>query len=24
MTLLYEFRELMDRMEEIWKGYLTK
>jgi hypothetical protein len=24
MTLLYEFRELMDRMEEIWKGYLKK
>ena len=24
MTLLYEFRELINRMEEIWKGYLTK
>ena len=24
MTLLYEFRELIDRIEEIWKGYLTK
>ena len=24
MILLYEFRELMDRMEEIWKDYLTK
>ncbi len=24
MTLLYEFRELIDRMEEIWKGYLVK
>jgi len=24
MTLLYEFRELIDRVEEIWKDYLTK
>ncbi|NWG03415.1 MAG: hypothetical protein HXY44_11235 [Syntrophaceae bacterium] len=24
MTLLYEFRELMDRIDEIWKDYLTK
>jgi hypothetical protein len=24
MTLLYEFRELTDRFEEIWKEYLTK
>jgi hypothetical protein len=24
MTLLYEFRDLMDRIEEIWKDYLTK
>ncbi len=24
MTLLYEFRELADRFEEIWKEYLTK
>jgi hypothetical protein len=24
MTLLYEFRELIDRIEEIWKDYLTK
>ncbi len=24
MTLLYEFRELIDKIEEIWKGYLTK
>jgi hypothetical protein len=24
MTLLYEFRELIDRIEEIWKGYLIK
>jgi hypothetical protein len=24
MTLLYEFRELISRIEEIWKGYLTK
>jgi hypothetical protein len=23
ITLLYEFRELIDRIEEIWKGYLT-
>ena len=23
MTLLYEFRELIDRIEEIWKDYLT-
>ena len=23
MTLLYEFRELIDQIEEIWKGYLT-
>ncbi len=23
MTLLYEFRELIDRIEEIWEGYLT-
>jgi hypothetical protein len=23
MTLLYEFREVIDRMEEIWKDYLT-
>jgi len=23
MTLLYEFRELIDRIEEIWKEYLT-
>lgn len=24
MTLLYEFRELIDRIEEIWKEYLTQ
>ncbi len=24
MTLLYEFRELIERIEEIWKDYLTK
>jgi hypothetical protein len=24
MTLLYEFRELIDRVEEIWKEYLSK
>jgi len=24
MTLLYEFRELVERIEEIWKDYLTK
>jgi hypothetical protein len=24
MTLLYEFRELVGRIEEIWKDYLTK
>ncbi len=24
MTLLYEFRELTDRFEEVWKEYLTK
>ncbi len=24
MTLLYEFKELTDRFEEIWKEYLTK
>jgi hypothetical protein len=24
MTLLYEFREVIDRIEEIWKDYLTK
>ena len=24
MTLLYEFRELIERVEEIWKDYLTK
>jgi hypothetical protein len=24
MTLLYEFREVMDQIEEIWKDYLTK
>ena len=24
MTLLYEFRELIDRIEEIWKDYLVK
>jgi hypothetical protein len=24
MTFLYEFRELMERVEEIWKDYLTK
>jgi hypothetical protein len=24
MTLLYEFRELMDRVEEIWKDYLMQ
>ena len=24
MTLLYEFRELIDRVEEIWKEYLTQ
>mgnify|MGYP006269140585 CR=1 FL=1 len=24
MILLYEFRELIDRIEEIWKDYLTK
>ena len=24
MTLLYEFRDLITRMEEIWKDYLTK
>ena len=24
MTLLYEFRELIGRIEEIWKDYLTK
>jgi hypothetical protein len=24
MTLLYEFRELMDRMEEIWKDYFIQ
>ena len=24
MTLLYEFRELIDQIEEIWKGYLIK
>jgi hypothetical protein len=24
MTLLYEFRELIDQIEEIWKGYLKK
>ena len=24
MSLLYEFRELIDRVEEIWKQYLTK
>jgi len=24
MTLLYEFRELIDRIEEIWKDYLKK
>jgi hypothetical protein len=24
MTLLYEFKDLMDQIEEIWKDYLTK
>ena len=24
MTLLYEYREFIDRIEEIWKDYLTK
>jgi hypothetical protein len=24
MAFLYEFREMVDRMEEIWKDYLTK
>ncbi len=24
MTLLYEFRELIDEIEEVWKEYLTK
>jgi len=24
VTLLYEFRDLMDQIEEIWKDYLTK
>jgi hypothetical protein len=24
MTLLYEFRDLITRMEEVWKDYLTK
>jgi hypothetical protein len=24
MTLLYEFRDVMNRIEEIWKDYLTK
>jgi len=24
MTLLYEFREVIDQIEEIWKDYLTK
>ncbi len=24
MTLLYEFRELIERVEEVWKDYLTK
>lgn len=24
IAFLYEFREMADRMEEIWKGYLTK
>jgi len=24
MTLLYEFRDVIDRIEEIWKDYLTK
>jgi len=24
MTLLYEFRELVERIEEVWKDYLTK
>jgi hypothetical protein len=24
MTLLHEFRELINRIEEIWKDYLTK
>ena len=24
VTLLYEFREMMDRVEEIWKDYLTQ
>jgi hypothetical protein len=24
MTLLYEFRELIDKIEEIWKEYLTR
>ena len=24
VTLLYEFREMVDRMEEIWKDYLNK
>ncbi len=24
MTLLYEFRELLERVEEVWKDYLTK
>jgi hypothetical protein len=24
MILLYEFRELIDRVEEIWKEYLSK
>jgi hypothetical protein len=24
MTLLYEFRDVIHRIEEIWKDYLTK
>ena len=24
MTLLYEFRDVIDRIEEVWKGYFTK
>ncbi len=24
MTLLYEFRDVVHRIEEVWKGYLTK
>jgi hypothetical protein len=24
MTLLYEFRDVIDRIEEVWKDYFTR